>query len=260
VRNAEAIRAERLKSGAISVRRRGLLASIVLPMFCGGCVMPTAHPAVPVLSPAGSIMADAAYPPIGAKWRVRVTKSSAFHTNVTDNDITAINVVLSGRPAYGMAGPETTRVLDPVTFNPIGLIRNGKVVFVDNPGKALFSWPLRVGETWEAMCGRTDLEYGEMFLPSKSRTRVVAVEDVTVPAGTFQAFRIDYHGGIGTSTFGGPRSTTSGAGIESRGIFWYAPGPKLIVRSDVVRMASYYRWSGRTIQELLTTPTMVITR
>jgi hypothetical protein len=67
---------------------------------------------------------------------------------------------------------------------------------------------------------------------------VAAYEDVTVPAGTFKAFRIEI-GGAGTAT----HST-----------FWYAPVAKAVVKNSFQKSGSYYLGAGQTTTELLTTP------
>ena len=88
---------------------------------------------------------------------------------------------------------------------------------------------------------------------AKSQIRVAAFEDVTVPAGTFKAFRIEYKGGIGSSTSGGRREQSL-SGIESNDTYWYAPGVKIVVKSIIERLGSHYRGVGRTITELLALP------
>jgi hypothetical protein len=82
---------------------------------------------------------------------------------------------------------------------------------------------------------------------------VTGFESITVPAGTFRSFRIEYLGGIGSSepAISGNQATP---GFETRGTYWYAPDPKIIVRSDVARLATNYRFAGRTTTELLIVP------
>ena len=81
-------------------------------------------------------------------------------------------------------------------------------------------WPLEVGKTWT---------FEGEFTPSVGVARlrqtatVVALEDVTVPAGTFKAFKITY---IGTATAGGQtwhRNET----------YWYAPDVKTDVKASI---------------------------
>lgn len=234
------------------MQRRQLLQALVVPMLADGCTVP-GGPSADARPPAGAVTAGAAYPPIGAKWNVRVTEAGLFHSTVKDKEITAVPVTFEQRRGYGLASPTATKVLDPVTFSPIGTIKGGRVAVVDSPDTGLFSWPLWVGKSWGTTYTHADRLYGAVWGPAESQARVVALEDVTVPAGTFKAFRIEYLGGIGSSVTGGRRNPGS-PGFETRDTYWYAPGPKMIVKSEVVRLGTNYRFAARTTTELLNTP------
>jgi hypothetical protein len=235
------------------MRRRRLLQAILLSTVGGGCTVPAGQPPRSDQPPVGAETAGAAYPPIGARWRVRVTEAGLFHTTVDDRDITATSVDFDGRRGYGLAGPATMTVLDPVTFNPIGEAVNGGVAIRDTPDTGIFSWPLWVGKSWGGSDGHADLSRGMTWAPARSEAQVAALEDVVVPAGTFRAFRIEYQGGIGSSVLGG-RHNEGGLGFETRATYWYAPGPKLIVKSEVIRLGTNYLGGARTTTELLTPP------
>ena len=82
-------------------------------------------------------------------------------------------------------------------------------------------WPLIVGKQWSVDVDyiRPDRTTGNL----KQDARVVAYEEVTVPAGKFMAFKIEYDGYVRTST-----------GFNGRIVdtFWYAPA----ARADVKHM------------------------
>jgi hypothetical protein len=89
------------------------------------------------------------------------------------------------------------------------------------PVQAL-SFPLEVGKKWEhsnsyvhASCGLTT---------STLKSEVVGWEDVTVPAGSFRALRID-SSGQWRNGCGGDRQSYR---------FWYAPAVKWVVRSETL--------------------------
>jgi hypothetical protein len=124
---------------------------------------------------------------------------------------------------------------------------------VITPGIGLFSCPLWVGRSWNATYSYSDLGFGVSWSAAKSKTHGAAIEDVTVPAGTFKAFRLEFTDDIGTESPGGRRESGS-PGMGSRDTYWYAPDPKLVVKSVVVRPGTHYSWAGRTTAELLTTP------
>jgi hypothetical protein len=235
------------------MNRRRLLHALFIPILAGGCTAPGGQPPETMRPPVGAITAAAAYPPIGAKWNVRVTEGTVFHSTVEDREITAASVMLDGRRGYGLVSPAITSVLDPATFNPIGTIEGGKVAVTDIPDTGLFSWPLWVGKSWGATYSHADRLYGAAWPPAKSQARVTAFEDVTVPAGTFKAFRIEYQGGIGSEALSGFRNPGP-PGFGTRETHWYAPDPKMIVKSEIVRLGTNYRWAGWTTTELLSPP------
>jgi hypothetical protein len=68
---------------------------------------------------------------------------------------------------------------------------------------------------------------------------VAAYEDVTVPAGTFKAFRID-------------QTPIANESINSW--TWYSPQVKLIVKRITERTPHHYLGAGRTTTELLSLP------
>ncbi|MEO8187303.1 MAG: SHOCT domain-containing protein [Burkholderiaceae bacterium] len=82
-------------------------------------------------------------------------------------------------------------------------------------------WPLSVGKQWSVDVDyvRPDRTTGNL----KQDARVVAYEEVIVPAGKFMAFKIEYDGYVRTST------GFNGRIVEA---FWYAPA----ARADVKHM------------------------
>ena len=232
------------------MKRRRLLKVLLIPMLAAGCTPPAGQSPQPSV---GAEAVNAAYPAIGARWRVRVTEREFFRETVEDRDITATAVDFLGRRGYGMMSPTITIVRDPATFNVIGTVQGGKAATTYTPEAGPFSWPLWVGKSWEATYSFTDFVYGRVWPVAKSRARVAAIEDITVPAGTFKAFRIEYSGGIGTESVP-TRRNPGNAGIESNDVYWYAPGAKIVVKSVVERLGSHYRGAGRTTSELLSPP------
>jgi hypothetical protein len=118
------------------------------------------------------------------------------------------NVTSSGSYGQGKAVPVTMRVT-PVEWEGKALLkfesasggvlqdRNvGVVAALDPAGRAVmrydpplsYEWPLEVGRTWTQQHTLT-VASGQKF-PMTSTWKVEAYEDVTVPAGTFKAFRL----------------------------------------------------------------------
>jgi hypothetical protein len=89
-----------------------------------------------------------------------------------------------------------------------------------------FDFPLFVGKKWDRMItGETDRHFDWNYLMSY---RVISLEEVKVPAGTFKAFRIEQQ--MKDATIGG----------EVISYYWFSPEVKNILRFKFVR--SYGSW------------------
>ena len=125
---------------------------------------------------------------IGAKWQLRRTDTANGSSN--EMTMTAMPVEYLGVPRYGMSDGVNMVVLDPATFNAIATLRDSKELTTSTPDVGTFSWPLWVGKTWRTSYTYRDLVRARTFSPVVYDQRVAAYEDVTVPAGTFKAFRV----------------------------------------------------------------------
>ncbi len=85
------------------------------------------------------------------------------------------------------------------------------------PPLPLFRWPMEVGKQWSDTVSFY-FEY-DNFPQLQTRFQVIAYETVTVPAGTFKAFRLHYKGFH-------PEFPGSGTVID----YWYSPQVKSIVK------------------------------
>lgn len=110
-------------------------------------------------------------------------------------------------------------------------------VFIGNPSKQPWRvWPLEVGKKWtfDEDWTRADGATGN----TNQDVEVVAYEDVTVPAGTYKAFRIEYKG-----RYTNYRARSGGAQMDT---YWYAP--------EVLADVKHVRDDGRNMytRELVT--------
>jgi hypothetical protein len=106
--------------------------------------------------------------------------------------------------------------------------RTGELVtFTAKPHWSYLQFPLEVGRKWDA-----PFEADTVARPANRsakwqwKARVAAAEPVTVPAGTFQAFRIEYAG-----TFATRQGSQSWTGTQKE-TAWYAPEVSRIVKRD----------------------------
>lgn len=106
-------------------------------------------------------------------------------------------------------------------------LKDGKVLAANVPHDGRFSFPMAVGDTWVNTAFWTDNVNGQGGT-SINTWQVVAYESVTVQAGTFMAFRIDY---VTEFPMANPHR------------IWYAPAEKLQVKwlygGDVYELSDY---------------------
>ena len=198
----------------------------------------------------------------------RVTETAFLRAGtVEDRYVAATQVILpvapipggtsQGGPGLGLdSGGGRVTVLDLATFNVMGTLEGNRVLTVNTPAAGPFSGPLWVGKAWRTLYDHTDFDYGRVWNAAEYHARVAAFEAVTVPAGTFNAFRIEGRGGVGTSVLGSSMSLLSGSspGIETDETWWYAPDARIAVKSVIQRLGTHYRGVGRTTTELLERP------
>lgn len=96
-----------------------------------------------------------------------------------------------------------------------------------------FSWPLRVGKKWNTFYDYWDRSRGSSFRGASEPVKVESYEEVKVPAGTFQTFKIVRE----ARTF--------------KVTFWYAPSVGISVKRQIERTADNPLGYGRILAELI---------
>jgi hypothetical protein len=135
-------------------------------------------------------------------------------------------------PAYGIQIGTTVYVYNPQTFNRMATIVNGKETETVSPDEDALSWPLWVGKSWNAS---GTMEGGLPLTNWGYYRKVTAYEAVTVPSGTFQAFRIESSPG---------QNIDPGFHLTQ----WYAPSVAYYVKTVL-------SLSGRALAGAMTTTT-----
>lgn len=102
----------------------------------------------------------------------------------------------------------------------VACLKDGKVLASNGPYHGRYAWPLQVGKSWRTKQFWTD----KVVRPDWSGAvwedmTVVAWEEVTVPAGTFMAYKV-----VRTKASWGPTS-------QDVGINWYAPEVPATIKS-----------------------------
>lgn len=162
---------------------------------------------------------------IGAKYPPVLVMGSMFayrDTNLSDGKIHKVTTVMvveekkefEKKTAYWIdvsrEGENYFNIYD-MDLNWIGQFGEGKKLQSAEPCIRVFKWPLRLGEKWSSEYTLRDYSRGVHLHPSKVAVNVRTYEEVTVPAGTFNALRIQ-------------------AGEET---FWYAPSIGWVVKEQI---------------------------
>jgi hypothetical protein len=131
-------------------------------------------------------------------------------------------------------------------FNPIEIKTGEFVTSTFKPFWPYLQFPLEVGRKWDI-----PFEVEVMARPANRNAKwqlkahVVATEAVTVPAGTFQAFKIEYDG-----SFTARQGSKSWTGTQKEAA-WFAPELKRIVKRDFEQLVPSNKFLDHHVIELL---------
>lgn len=138
-----------------------------------------------------------------------------------------------GRPAVVQMARLGGSARDPKTHaNMANLDAAGKATMVFDPPVG-YQWPLQVGKTWTSKHTVTMLATGQT-MPLEVNWKVEAWEDVTVPAGTFKAYKVVF--------------TNNSGEVETH---WIAPAGALLAKRLVTRPATHPQGAGELEAVLL---------
>lgn len=141
-------------------------------------------------------------PPVGASWKVQVSSTGSFgNASKAEQQVSMRDVVVEGRPYHRFdAGGGATLLNDSVGLFMVLGPGDRQLMRYDPP--LGYQFPLEVGKTWTQDIALT--VGGSTKVPMKAQWTVEAYEDVTVPAGTFKAWRVSF-----TDNFGFKQTTWS---------------------------------------------------
>jgi hypothetical protein len=141
-------------------------------------------------------------PPVGATWKVQVSSSGSYgNSSKVEQQVSMRDVVVEGKPyhRFDSAGNATLQNDSVGLFMVLGP-GDRPLMRYDPP--LGYEFPLEVGKTWTQDIALT--VGGTTKVPMKAQWKVEAHEDVTVPAGTFKAWRLSF-----TDNFGFKQTTWS---------------------------------------------------
>jgi adenylate cyclase len=170
--------------------------------------VPPEKPSVAEVPPEGAVIAEAEFPSVGTKYTYKiVTKENSYkRTFVVIED-----GMFEDREVHRVAvlGRNATRIYDKGSKNWMGSIFDGEIVKRAKPHEDLFRFPLYVGKKYKSKYSYSEKDWNGDF----TRTvEVKSLEEVTVPAGTFEVLKI----------------MAIRKGVKN--IYWYSPKLRLYVK------------------------------
>lgn len=120
-------------------------------------------------------------------------------------------------------------------WNTIDTTSGDTVTFSNDPHFVLYAFPLEVGKEWSGKWGMKSTRF--TYPTSWTATiKVVGTETVTVPAGTFETFKLVFRGHYNRAS--GDAYPVNGVREET---LWYSPVVKRAVKGEwTERGGSYY--------------------
>lgn len=156
-------------------------------------------------------------PPDGATWTNAQTLSGSFGKGSKAVTTTMATGTWQGKTMRAFhAGPTWTFVNS--NFCWVGMVAGGKPIFTWDP-PICYRYPIAVGDSWSDK-RRLTIHPAKRTVNLESHWKVEAYEDVSVPAGTYGAFKITYSDSNGTDR-----------------VDWYSPDLGIWVKSHVTRSA-----------------------
>lgn len=174
-------------------------------------------------------------PPQGSTWTSTVTASGSFGKGNRQTTTTMGMGSWQGKNLQAFHGQPNSTFVD----------SGGCWVGMGAGGKPMFSWdppicyryPIKVGNAWNDQ-RRLTIHAAKRTVNLESQWKVEAYEEVSVPAGSFGAFRITYSDSNGTDR-----------------VDWFSPELGIFVKSSITRTTKHPSGPG-TLESLLVSQTI----
>jgi hypothetical protein len=178
-------------------------ASLAAALVAGGCSM---------LEPkAESYVA----PPLGSTWTVAQRNTGSYGSGAVQVPVKRAERLWQGKVTTAFVLPQQVIVATSNGSWAAILSPDDKTILSYDPPIG-FDWPLMVGKTWTKSY-RITVHAKNQVIPFDATYKVEAYEDVTVPAGTFKAFKIN------------------SSSIGSQDTYWLAPELGVFVKQSLRR-------------------------
>jgi hypothetical protein len=205
---------------AFNLKLQMASAGLALAMVSGGCAM---------MAPKAERYVA---PPLGSTWVTARRDSGSFGSGNVQVSSKRGERMWQGQQVITFESPGSAILAASDSGNWLGIVSGDKPLITWEPGMT-WDWPLEVGKTWTHN-HRMTIHARNQTIPYQLTQKVEAYEDVTVPAGTFKAFKI---------------STYSNLGEEN--LNWYSPELGIYVKYIYTRTAKNAAGPGRRESEMV---------
>jgi len=204
------------------IRRWVAAAGVATALLAGGCAM---------FAPK---MEAYKVPPVGSTWTTSQVNTGSYGSGTARVVVTRGERVWQGRQAVIFQGPAGSTIADPADGKWIAVLAPNEAVVLTWDPPLGYEFPIEVGKTWVSRHRLTNRATGRT-IDFEANWKVEAYEDVTVPAGTFKAFRVRYSDTMGNED-----------------MYWSTPELGIFVKTSQKRSASHAQGAGTRETELVT--------
>ena len=169
-------------------------------------------------------------PPIGSRWVIATHNTGSYGAGDTTTALQRGERIWEGEKLVSIAFPGGAVLARP-DGAWVAMVGRRRTMLSWNP-PVNWDYPLEVGKTWTKSSSMT-IHAAKRTIPYTYTGKVEAYEDVTVPAGTFKAFRVR-----ATNTLGDDDTN------------WFSPKLGIIVKRHRVRTVKHARGPGTRDVEL----------
>jgi hypothetical protein len=175
-------------------------------------------------------------PTVGTKWIVEITKDDG--SKKTDTfEVLPDREPFRNRDVYRVSNGDLVDIfhLANGSWSARQVRDTGELRTSAFPHLGTYKWPMEVGRKWLASFKFENHKQGKSWDPVETHWEVVAFEEITVPAGSYNAFVLQSKPG-----------PNNGTKVRT----WFVPVLGIAVRREVERTSSHYLGATRTVTEL----------
>ena len=169
-----------------NVRLHFATASLAVALASAGCAM---------MTPKAEHYAT---PPVGSTWTSTSHNTGSYGSETTHASSKVSERMWEGQRVALMQSAEGAVIVNPDGTNPATFTPNGELFMTYDPPIG-YAFPLVVGKSWTSS-HKITMHKTDKIIPLNVTWKIEAYEEVTVPAGTFKAFKISWSDGSGNET------------------------------------------------------------